>query len=257
MDRPFGRQNSLVAFHPDMTGFIHFAHEMADSLVFRDIEIEISFHTTAVHVRRHRVPYAARFQFRHTHLQLAGRKDLIDDHLVDVAVVGHFQRAHSGNHSVSLRYFFIRIVAMCSRRVKIEFSRILGILAFKCHFTVTGTQIKSLLKIEFEDSIPSFYNTWSAHIDDPHFTTSQKERSFQRIDCFQNQYLASRHSATDDHTVVHRIDHIHFIRSKHLFYQEVTTDTFRIILLCIFRMRSITQFIICFHLLIVVLFFNF
>jgi len=199
---------------------------------------------------RHRIPDTTWFQFCHTHLQLAGRKNLIDDHLVDVTVVRHFQRTHSGHNSVSLCYFFIRIVTMCSRRVKIEFSRILGIFAFKCHFTVTGTQIKGFLKIKFENSLPSFYNTRSAHIEDTHFATSQKERSFQRIDCFQHQYFACRHSATHNHTVVHRIHHIHFVRSKHLFNQKVTTDTFRIILLCIFRMRSITQFIICFHLLI-------
>ena len=44
------------------------AAEMADCLVFRHIEIEISFHTTAMNMRRHCVPYRAWCKFGHSHL---------------------------------------------------------------------------------------------------------------------------------------------------------------------------------------------
>ena len=43
-------------------------------MIFGNFEIEVGFHTTAVYVCRHRVPHTSRSEFRHTHLQLAGRQ---------------------------------------------------------------------------------------------------------------------------------------------------------------------------------------
>ena len=139
---------------------------------------------------------------------------------------------------------------MSRSRIKIEFSRILCILAFKSHFTISRTQVKSFLKIELESGIAGFYNTGTTHIENTHFTACQEIGSFQRINRFQLQHFAGRHGAANNHTVVHGINHVHFIRRKNCFDQEIPTNTLRIILLGIFRMRSITQFIICFHFLI-------
>ena len=139
---------------------------------------------------------------------------------------------------------------MSRSRVEIELSRILCILAFKSHFTISRTQVKSFLKIELESGIAGFYNTGTTHVENTHFTACQEIRSFQRINRFQLQHFAGRHGAANNHTVVHGINHVHFIRRENSFDQEIPTNTFRIILPGIFRMRSITQFIICFHILI-------
>ena len=115
MDRPFGRQYSLVTLHPYVAGFVNFAHEVANCMFFGYFKIEVSFHTTAVHMCRHRIPYATRSKFRHTHLQLAGRQYLIHQHLIYITMVGTFQATHFSNYSISLRHFLIGIVAMSSQ----------------------------------------------------------------------------------------------------------------------------------------------
>ena len=77
--------------HPDMTGFLRLAHEMADRLIVRDLEIEIDFHTTFVSVCRHSIPGAAWLKLCHTHLKLACRDDLLYKHPVDDTVVALFE----------------------------------------------------------------------------------------------------------------------------------------------------------------------
>ena len=115
MDRPFGREHRLIAFHPDVARLAYFTHEMTDSVFFGNFEIEISLHTTAVHVGRHRVPYAARSKLGHTHLELAGRQYLVHQHLIDITMVGAFQRAHFSHYRIGFRHFAVGIVAMCSQ----------------------------------------------------------------------------------------------------------------------------------------------
>ena len=131
VDRPFGRKDSLVALHPHMTGFVYFAHKVANSMIFRNLKVEIGFHTTAVNVRRHRVPHTARSKFRHTHLQLASGQYLINQHLIDITVVGAFQRTHLSHYRISLRHFLVGIVAMSRYGIKIELGRMSRILALK------------------------------------------------------------------------------------------------------------------------------
>ena len=84
-------------------------------MLFGNLEIEVGFHTTAVYVGRHRVPYTSRSQFRHTHLQLAGGQHLIHQHLIDITVVGAFQRTHFSYYGIGFRHLTVGIIAMCSQ----------------------------------------------------------------------------------------------------------------------------------------------
>ena len=186
-------------------------------MVFGNFKVEISLHTTTVYVSRHGIPYTSRSKFRHTHLQLAGRKHLIHQHFIDVTMIGPFQRTHLGNDCIGFRHFAVRIVAVCSQRVEVELSRMGSVLTFKGHLTITRTQIKGFFIIKFKYRITCFYNTGTSHIEDTHFTAGQEERSFQRINRFKLQHLTNRKRATYHHTVVHGIHHIYFIGDKYLF----------------------------------------
>ena len=168
-----------------MTRLIDFAHEMAYRLLFRYLEIEIRFHTTAVHMRRHRIPYATRVEFGHAHLQLAGRQDLIDEHLVDITFVTHLEASHMGYDGIRFGYFLIRIGAMCGRRVEVEQGRFIGIQALKLHFAVSATEVKRLFIIEFEDFVSCDHATLTAYVENTHLAAGEEERRLQRIDGFE------------------------------------------------------------------------
>ena len=75
------------------------------------------------------VPYAARHQLGHAHLQLAGGEHLVYDHLVDVALVRSLQRTHVGDYGVGLRHLLVGIVAVSRRGVEVELRGMFGILA--------------------------------------------------------------------------------------------------------------------------------
>ena len=119
-------------------------------MVFGNFKVKISLHTTTMYVSRHGIPYTSRSKFRHTHLQLAGRKYLIHQHFIDVTMIGPFQRTHLGNDCIGFRHFAVRIVAVCSQRVEVELSRMGSVLTFKGHLTITRTQIKGFFIIKFK-----------------------------------------------------------------------------------------------------------
>ena len=87
----------------------------------------------------------------------------------------------------------------------------------------------------------------STHVIDTDFAACRKERSFQRVDSLQFQCLLYRHGTTHHHSVVHGIDHIHLIFGEYTLNKEIATQTRSVIMLCIFRMSSISELVICFH----------
>ena len=77
------------------------------------LKVKVSLHTTAVYVSRHGVPYTTGSQLGHTHLNLAGGEHLIDEHLVDVTVVGTLKRTHVGYYGIGLGHLLARIAGVC------------------------------------------------------------------------------------------------------------------------------------------------
>ena len=72
---------------------------------------------------------------------------------------------------------------------------------------------------------------------------------FERVDCLQVQCFTDRHGTTHDHAVVHGVYHVHLIGSKELPDQEIPAQPLCVVGFRILRMGSVTQFIICFHIL--------
>ena len=164
VDAPFWREHRLLVMHPDMTRLLWLTHKMTDSLVLGQLEIEVSLHTTAMHMCRHRVPYAASSQFRHTHLKLTGRQHLIHQHLVDIALVACLQRSHVSHHSIRLRHLLTGICGMRCCGVEVKEGRLLRTFRRKSHLTVTSSYIKCLLIAQFEalvTNFPPYGRTWN------------------------------------------------------------------------------------------------
>ena len=249
MDGPLGRKHRLVAAHPDVTRLVHLSHEVADSLVVGHLEVEVRLHTAAVHMCRHGVPHAARGELGHTHLQLAGRQHLIDEHLVNVALVAHLQTAHVRYNGISLGDQFVGIRAMRCGGVEIEQCRFVGIYALKAYLAVTTTEVEGLLEVQFICLVACNHAALAAYVEDTHLAAGEEERCFQRVDGLQQQTLAHGQCSTNHHAVVHRIDHIHLVGRKHALDKEIFAQTRRIIALSVNGIRRIAYFVVCLHII--------
>ena len=247
VDRPFGREHGLIALHPDVARLVDFAHEVAHGLVLGHFEIEIGLHAARVHVCGHRVPHASGQQLGHAHLQLAGRQHLVHEHLVDVAVVRPFERTHVGHHGVGFGDLLVGVVAVCGQRVEIEFGGIPGVLAREGHLAVARTEVEGLLVAEFEHGVAGLHHAGASDVVDAHFAAREEERSLQRVDGFEAERLGDRHGASDDHAVVHRVDHVDLVGREYLFDQEIAAQTRRVVAFRILGMRRIADFVIGFH----------
>ena len=99
VDRPRGRNNSLLVMHNDMSCFLGLAHHMKYRVVSAHIEIEVNLHTSVMGVARHGVPVRANLKLGKTHSKLAGLHNLgmyvlIDNSLITVLnrAAGHLAR---------------------------------------------------------------------------------------------------------------------------------------------------------------------
>ena len=198
----------------------------------------------------HGVPYTTGSQLGHTHLQLTGRKHLINDHLVDITLIAHLQRTHVSNDSLFLGDLLARILLVSGGGIEIELSRACCIITAEHYVTVATTDVQSLFVAELEHLVTNLHLTGTADIKDTYLTTGRKERSLQRIDSLQLQALIHGHSTTYNHTVVHTVNHVYLVSCEHLLNQEVTTDSLGIIAFRILGMCGIAHFVICLHNLI-------
>src|SRR5574344_567754 len=106
--------------------------------------------------------------------------------------------------------------------IEIEFCRFCSILTLEKDITITTANIKGLLKSEHVNFIIHCHQAFTfADIKDSYLTTSRKISSLKRVDSFQFQSFLNRLDSTDNHTIIHRINHIYFIGSKKFLYQEI------------------------------------
>ena len=96
VDTPFGRHDGLLVMQPYIAALLWLSHHVRDSLVGRKIEVIVCFNTATMCVRGHRVPYGTRIELCQTELQLARTflEYVVDDELIDGAVVGLFHCSH-------------------------------------------------------------------------------------------------------------------------------------------------------------------
>ena len=196
---------------------------------------------------RHGVPDRAGGQLGHTHLQLASGQHLVDDHLVDVALVRHLQRSHVGHDGILLRNLAAGIFFVSRRRVEIELGRLRSIVAGEGHVAVAAADIEGLLEVEVELLVADAYRSGATHVKDAHLATCGEERGAQRVDGLQGEHLADGHGTAHHHTVVHRVDHVHLVLCKDALDEEVAAYSLCVITLGILGMRSIADFVICLH----------
>ena len=97
---PTGRDNRLLVMHNYMAGFVGLAHKMDYSLIGRNFEVHIYFHTPFVGVAGKSVPSAALRKLRHTHCKLTAFAHVADNELVDGALVYPFKRAEVALYAV-------------------------------------------------------------------------------------------------------------------------------------------------------------
>ena len=105
--------------HPDVARLVGLAHEVADGVFFGHFEVEICFHAAVVDVRRHGVPHASGLQFGHAHLELACLDHAVDNHAIDLTVVGAFERTEHEDVGILFRHLFAWIFGMSRSRIEI------------------------------------------------------------------------------------------------------------------------------------------
>ena len=122
---------------PYDTALLRLTHDVCNSLLLRQVEVVVSLDATTVGVRGHRVPGSTGIELGQTELQLAGSlfQYVVDDELVDSAVVALLQRAYgSPDGSLQLTLASVEghplrlIVLMRRGRVEVELGGILRIL---------------------------------------------------------------------------------------------------------------------------------
>ena len=199
-------------------------------------------------MRGHRVPYAAGSQFRHTHLQLAGRQHLIDNHLVDITLVGHLEASHMCYYGVCFCNFLVGISSVCVCGEEVEQCGVLSVARLEGYLAVAFAQIERLFVVQLKSRAVHLHDTLPCtYIEDTYLAAGQEMRCLQRVDSLQREHLAHGHSTAHNHTVVHRIHHIHLIGGEYLLNQEIVTQTCRVVTLCVNRVRRIANLIICLH----------
>lgn len=56
---PRRRNNGLIIFHDEVSGFLRLSHHVKQALIFGKIKIKVNFRTASMGMRWHGVPYKA------------------------------------------------------------------------------------------------------------------------------------------------------------------------------------------------------
>ena len=142
---------------------------------------------------------------------------------------------------------------MCGSGIEIKLGGQAGIFAFKSHFTVSRSQNKELpYKSNSNTASPALTIPGPPTLNIPISRRVKKIRSFQRLDGFELQYFTYGPGVPlppirsyIEYTILTSLS------EKNLFYQKVAAYPCSIIMLGIFGMSGIANFIICFHTLFI------
>ena len=123
----------------------------------------------------------------------------------------------------------------------------MGILALEDYVAVARTDVERLLIVKFKGFVASLHYARATYVEHTDLAASGEERCLQGVDGLELERLVHGHGTAHYHTVVHRVHHVYLIGCKHLFNEEVATDTLGVVALRILRMCCITHFIVCLH----------
>ena len=160
--------------YPHVAGFLRLAHQVQNPLVFRNIEVEISFHPAIVYVGRHGVPYTARSQDGQSHHQLATADAFKVNVFVNGAFVGRFNRAHLHGRSFFLEQASSGIVLMRRGRKQVIIRRSSAVDAFKNDLFIFFAHVEASHKGQFVHFVTYFDSAIAAHVDDAQLSSFQK-----------------------------------------------------------------------------------
>ena len=197
---------------------------------------------------RHGVPYAAGRQFGHAHLQLACGQHLAHEHLVDVALVAHFERAHVCNHGVGLGYLLAGILLVGGDAVEVELCRLLRVGAAEHHIAVAAAYVECFFVAQGERLAAHLNGAFAQpDVEYAHLAARGEVFGLQRVDGLELQLFADRHCPAYYHSVVHGVHHVHFVGCEHALDEEVAPDALGVIAFCVLGVGRIANLIVCLH----------
>ena len=253
MNGPARADHCLLVAHHDVARLLRLTHIVHYESIFRQIKIQIHFHSAVVCMAGHRVPYTARLQLCHTHLQLTAlylsRQDVLVDgtlicvfHSTQMLLIlvldDHF--ALTGSAFPLDQYRGIRGMRRCG--VDIKLRRILCIITFKFDILCAHSDIHTVAGRHFIYFAVDRDLSGTADIDHAHFTALEEIFRTQLIPCFQFQLLRNRSRRTGDDTVDVAVHQIDLVFVKHFLDQKFFSQTLCVIVSYILRGCGCSQF---------------
>ena len=173
---------------------------------------------------RHRIPYTARHQCRHTHYQLAALHLSRQNIFVDHSVIGFFQCSKLyfifffDDHNPVFRFPFEfdqnrRIGSMRRNTVDIEFCGILRILTLEYNVFCTHSDIHTVFVINRIFSAIYYNRALCSDIDDSHFSSLQKIFCAKLLSRCQSD-RGLRHAGSCNNTINVAVYQLDFSRNK-------------------------------------------
>ena len=196
---------------------------------------------------RHRIPDAARLQFGHPHLQLAGGQYLLHDHPVNHTVVALLERAEFEDNGLFTRHFRSRVGGMRRGRVEVEFRGSRFVVAAEDHLLVAAADVEGLLETDRVGLSFDGDGSSAPDVDDSHLAARGKVVGRQDVHRLEPERRVHRHRAAHDQAVVHRIGEVDLIGNHQPLDEELLAQACRIVIFRITRVRRVTQAEIGFH----------
>src|SRR6185437_4867579 len=138
------RDDALAVRYEQMASLLRLTHEMKNALPFRDIEIKIRFHPSAMRMSRHRVPNAALLEDGEPHDELTATDAVRVNVFIDRSVIGRFRRTRAYGQGFFLRQELNGMRSMRGCGQKEEASGFPRSLAFKDNGFNTLTNVKAI-----------------------------------------------------------------------------------------------------------------
>ena len=118
--------------------------------------------------------------------------------------------------------------------VEVEFCRSRGIVAVEGDVAVAAADIQSLLESERINLIADPDGALSLpYIEYSDLAAGGEMRGAKGCDGLQEKVLTDGHGPSDNHPVVHRVDHIHLVADKQRLDEEVMAQPCGVVSLCV------------------------
>lgn len=233
----------MPVFNYDVASVRRIARKVEHHVFGFDIEIKVNFHSAFVRVARHRVPYAALFEFRHTHYELTTVAVARQYIFVNSAFVAIFFFAALDVYRVCRRDEFRGIFLMSGATVKIELRGIFLVIAEKRNFFRSSAEVKAIAFFKLVLFAVRYDIPFATDIDRAHFTPFEKIFGAKFVARRKRDAVfVFRNNAADDDSVDMRIHEIDFIDAENVFNKQFFAYTFAAVRGEIFFVYTLSDF---------------